>query len=544
MQKTTDFWVGDRFVRPSLGEIQLGLERVHIEPRSMEVLLALAGRPSEVIPKKELIQQVWGDAFVSDEVLTHAIWDLRRAFGDQAADPEFIQTIPKKGYRLIAPVKPVEPQLRRAGDRGQPGAQPTRTSSARVIIWGLVAVAILASAIWWTRNKEPAAPIIEPRQPEVALVLVVTDPSSGPPHWAERLDRHLDLELTGLPGVDVRSRVSCEAAPRVKVTYCLETMILSATDAGELGSKLIEPVSGQELYASRLQTLHSRSELAAYANELASFIRVFVDIAGDEHLIDPDIRPWISFARHDIGAISDFLLGVKYVYRNEIGGRDAMAAAIAKDPDFVAPHVLRTPTIVHEGDRETILAHRATLEGLYDEASAFEKPMIRWAMALIDGDPAEQIRHLRVALTQERQNRPALLVLGVAHLTQGDADEGCRIVVDLLERQWDFPGLYPLAAAGGIHRDDLDIVRHGLALALNYETVDVDIYALLRLLAIYDGDAEKTAAYDKKLTVRLKEMSPQGLDEELLQSASEYHVALAESAGRAKIAARLRESVD
>ena len=116
MKKTPDFWVGDRIVRPSVGEIQLGLERVHLEPRSMEVLVALARRAPDVAPKQELIEEVWGEAFISDEVLTHAIWDLRRAFGDHASDPEFIQTIPKKGYRLVAAVVPLQNAARANGD--------------------------------------------------------------------------------------------------------------------------------------------------------------------------------------------------------------------------------------------------------------------------------------------------------------------------------------------------------------------------------------------------------------------------------------------
>ena len=110
MTELTDFKVGDRTVRPSLGLIVKGDESVRVEPRSIDVLVALAKRGRTVYPKKELIEAVWGDTFVSDEVLTHAIWDLRKAFGDNASDPSYIQTIPKRGYRMIAPVQALGPQ--------------------------------------------------------------------------------------------------------------------------------------------------------------------------------------------------------------------------------------------------------------------------------------------------------------------------------------------------------------------------------------------------------------------------------------------------
>ena len=70
----------------------------------MQVLLCLAEQPGQVIPKQRLIQRVWPDTFVSDDVLTRSISELRRAFGDDAREPRFIQTIPRGGYRLIARV--------------------------------------------------------------------------------------------------------------------------------------------------------------------------------------------------------------------------------------------------------------------------------------------------------------------------------------------------------------------------------------------------------------------------------------------------------
>lgn len=99
-----DFFVADWRVRPALGQLERGDVTVSVEARSLQVLSCLARHAPNVVSKQRLIGEVWGEAFVSDEVLSHAIWELRKAFGDEARNPRFIQTIAKKGYRLLAEV--------------------------------------------------------------------------------------------------------------------------------------------------------------------------------------------------------------------------------------------------------------------------------------------------------------------------------------------------------------------------------------------------------------------------------------------------------
>jgi DNA-binding winged helix-turn-helix (wHTH) protein len=70
----------------------------------MQVLALLATHRGRVVTKERILQNVWADTFVGDEVLSRAISELRRVLGDNAKSPKFIQTIPKGGYRLIAPV--------------------------------------------------------------------------------------------------------------------------------------------------------------------------------------------------------------------------------------------------------------------------------------------------------------------------------------------------------------------------------------------------------------------------------------------------------
>ncbi len=93
---------------PGLGRIshQSG-EHKHLTPKTLQVLLALLQYPGTTITRTELLESIWGSTYPSDYVVSRAIADLRSAFGEEAKSAGYIETVPKIGYRLIAPVSPV-----------------------------------------------------------------------------------------------------------------------------------------------------------------------------------------------------------------------------------------------------------------------------------------------------------------------------------------------------------------------------------------------------------------------------------------------------
>jgi TolB-like protein len=122
------FKLGDRVVEPSRCCITGPDGERHVEPRAMQVLLALARRPGETLSRDELIEAVWKHPHVSDEALSHCISMLRQALGDERAQPRFVQTLPKRGYRLLPTPQPaaaaavalaVLPLLNLSGDPGE-----------------------------------------------------------------------------------------------------------------------------------------------------------------------------------------------------------------------------------------------------------------------------------------------------------------------------------------------------------------------------------------------------------------------------------------
>ena len=99
-----DFQIDGWEVHAQLNQLTGPTGTVSVEGRSMAVLFALAKRAGEIVSRQELLDEVWGELFVGEEVLSHAIWDLRHAFGDDPKRPRLIHTHRKRGYRLAAKV--------------------------------------------------------------------------------------------------------------------------------------------------------------------------------------------------------------------------------------------------------------------------------------------------------------------------------------------------------------------------------------------------------------------------------------------------------
>jgi Tol biopolymer transport system component/DNA-binding winged helix-turn-helix (wHTH) protein len=103
-----DYRIGDWLIHPRINSMEKDGETVHLEPKVMQVLLALASEPGEVVTRERLRTIVWPDVFVGEDVLIRAISELRRAFSDDPREPSVIQTVPKVGYRLITSVSLAE----------------------------------------------------------------------------------------------------------------------------------------------------------------------------------------------------------------------------------------------------------------------------------------------------------------------------------------------------------------------------------------------------------------------------------------------------
>ncbi len=103
MANASTFTIGDWTVTPGLNLLERAGNSVKIEPRSMDLLVCLARHAPEVVSADELIEEVWQGRAIAEGSIYQRINQLRNAFGE--SDPDLIETVPKRGYRLAVPVQ-------------------------------------------------------------------------------------------------------------------------------------------------------------------------------------------------------------------------------------------------------------------------------------------------------------------------------------------------------------------------------------------------------------------------------------------------------
>jgi TolB-like protein/Flp pilus assembly protein TadD/DNA-binding winged helix-turn-helix (wHTH) protein len=102
------FYLGDLLVEPLTGTVTGPSGTEHLPPKAAAILLSLASQPGTVVSREHLIEDAWGNEHGSSEALHHAISEIRHALGDHPEHPVFIQTLPKRGYRLLIAPVPVD----------------------------------------------------------------------------------------------------------------------------------------------------------------------------------------------------------------------------------------------------------------------------------------------------------------------------------------------------------------------------------------------------------------------------------------------------
>ncbi|MEO8672897.1 MAG: tetratricopeptide repeat protein [Tahibacter sp.] len=91
------------------GELRDGDRVERLEPKTMELLRLFVTWPGHVLSREQILAQVWPDVIVADDALARAMFKLRRALGDDAKAANYVETLPKRGYRLIATVQALTP---------------------------------------------------------------------------------------------------------------------------------------------------------------------------------------------------------------------------------------------------------------------------------------------------------------------------------------------------------------------------------------------------------------------------------------------------
>jgi DNA-binding winged helix-turn-helix (wHTH) protein len=145
------FRLGEWLVFPDLDRVTRDDVVHHVEPKIMDVLVLLASRPGHVFSRADIIDAVWAKKFIGESALSRAVALLREALADDSHVPRFIETIPKRGYRLLVAAERVDEAtadaaVRAGAHRADPGAdaqgRAARPEGLCSLIWGQMRLAL------------------------------------------------------------------------------------------------------------------------------------------------------------------------------------------------------------------------------------------------------------------------------------------------------------------------------------------------------------------------------------------------------------------
>lgn len=141
--------VGAWTVEPNLNQLSRSGQTVRVEPKVMSLLAHLANRPGEVVTREALLSAIWPTVVVGDDSLTQAITKLRKALEDDPDKPAYIQTVAKKGYRLVAAVMPLS--------QASPLADAPRRPHAYFLAAATILALMAATGLWWKAGEHTPA---------------------------------------------------------------------------------------------------------------------------------------------------------------------------------------------------------------------------------------------------------------------------------------------------------------------------------------------------------------------------------------------------
>jgi transcriptional activator of cad operon len=212
--------IGEWIVNPALDSITRGTETHKLEPRTMQLLMCLANSAGAVVSVDQLLTEVWAGVVVGSASVYQAVSQLRKLLGDVDPEPTYIATIPRKGYRLIAPVQRMDPAAATAaitpadaatelGNIGPRAAYRPRLMPILLCGAALLAI-ILAGSIVWKRWQaySPAAKSIASI---VVLPFIDLTAQKNDQPFCDGLTEELSSWLSQIPTLRVVARTSAFA---------------------------------------------------------------------------------------------------------------------------------------------------------------------------------------------------------------------------------------------------------------------------------------------------------------------------------------------
>ncbi len=391
----SSFCVAGWEVDPASNRMLRDGREVRLEPRAMAVLVYLAEHPGQVVSRAELEAAVWSGMVVSYDAVTGAIQKLRRAFDDNPTRPQVIETISKKGYRLVAAVDPPEPQDSAPSERlSEPAARPSRPSPSPW--WASLMLVLVAGLLTGGYVLyRGIAPLPDPAAASKSVAVLpfanlTDDPAQA--YLGEGISDDLISALARFSDLRVTARESsslyadhaltlAELADRLNARYLLRGSVRRAGGRLRINAHLVDADSDSTLWSDTFEGAHS--DIFALQDRIIR--RIVGALVGRINVTDRQElgRPTTS----NIQAYDHFLFGRQRFFRfasaqENQQAREFFRRAIVLDPQFALAHAMLSWTHVFDA-----------MNGWQQPREDSLRLALRVAQHAIDIDPAMPVAY-------------------------------------------------------------------------------------------------------------------------------------------------------
>ncbi len=340
----------DFVLDPSGHSLSRGGEALHVEPQVLALLLYLVEQRARIVSKSELIEEVWGGRVISDAALNTCVRSVRRVLGDDAARQRYVRTFPKRGFQFVGTLRSDDGAAAAPPGRKETESRPRRRRGPLVAASLLLAF-LLIGAFWWLLDRhEGEAGLPLPGKPSLAVLRfdnLSDDP--GQDYFVDGLiadlvsGLSLDRELFIVsPSSTFRYAEEPVDVGRIGrelgVAYVLSGSIRRSDDRIRVNAELLDARSGSTLWSERFD--RELTDVFAVQDEISRSIvgRISPEVLrarADQARNQPteSLDAWDLYLQARAAQLVSSAEGQAEAIR-------LAQTAIARDPDFAAPHAL------------------------------------------------------------------------------------------------------------------------------------------------------------------------------------------------------------
>lgn len=321
MDLTQTFYIGDDWmVEPIDGMISRGGDKTHLEPRVMDLLICLASKPGEVVSREELENSVWPGMVVGYDALASAIIKLRKAFDDDSKHPQIIQTVPKRGYKLIATVTSTVSSTVNSKPEKYKQADNRKYRVYAALVAGVLVFLLISAIILKVQKPTDAQPDIKAAS-EIPLVIVLpfanlsNDPEQE--YFSDGITDDLITDLSRISKLQLMARNTSfrykgqtvkpeDIAKELGVQYILEGSVRKSGDQLRINVQLVNTHNGYPVWSERYD--RRLDEMFAVQDEVTRSIVNALAVK----LTSQEETSLARISTNNFAAYEHFLLGQKY----------------------------------------------------------------------------------------------------------------------------------------------------------------------------------------------------------------------------------------